>query len=149
MRPETLSELIVVIAWGLLAIGASIAVKLDFFTQTTFFAVIASSSGFMGLLFGIRYYVRSKPFNYKIEKECWILIKKPIDNHKHLYVAIPQTLHKKGRNPRISYSTDSLYNYNKLLYSEIDFKGNIRIYHMPNSFSYPYEVRECNVRITA
>jgi hypothetical protein len=149
MRPETISELIAAVVLGLVAIGSSIALKLDAVTHTTFFAIVASSTGAVSVVFGIRHYFRSQPRFLNIKREDWKEVRTPVQSSEDVRVTIPAGTHKKGKNAKVEFLPDALHGYDTLLYSVNAPNGDIWIYHVPNSFQYPHHVRICRIKITA
>lgn len=149
MRPETIPELIVSIVLAVVAIGSSIALKLEAVTDTTFFAVLASCTGVGGGFFAIRHYFRSQPRLYDIKTEDWQEVHTPVTSTTDVRVTILAKTHKKGKNAKVEFLPDGLHGYATLLYCVNAPNGDIWIHHVPNSFQYPHHVHVCRIKISA
>ena len=148
MRPETIPELVVSIILGIIAIASSIALKLAAVSHTTFFAILASSTGAASVFFAIRHYRRSQPYFSEITAADWKELRTPVESTEDIRVTIPARTHKKGRHAKVEFLPDALHHYNTLLYAVNAPNGDIWIHHMANSFEHPHHVRVCRVKIS-
>jgi hypothetical protein len=141
MRPETFEELIIVIAWSIIAVISSIAVKLQWVTHTTFFALLGCSSGLLTLFYGIRHYFRIRPYIRRVSTSDWSQDEE-ITLWRSVRIMIPEANHRKGKFPKVEFGQNG-----EFLCYEISKDGNITIFHRENSFMPPW--REFTVRVTA
>lgn len=153
MKPETLPELITTLIVAAIAVLSSIALKMDWVTHSTFFAVMTCLGAAASAFFGVRHYIRAKPYFFDIKRESWKIIsnaKKPVGEftHREVAVVIPEKTHKKGRYPRVEFVPDDLGNYTTTLVYTVSDKGDVSVFHSENSFMWPYAPKLCRVRIS-
>ena len=145
MRPETLTGLFVCIFLAVMAVVCGIIAKLDLTQYSRLFGVLSSLGVLVSVAFGIRYYLRIKPFEMEIRKDSWVV--EHLNSHRGVYVRIPKSEHGKGKYPKVEilrgvgvYGSDDL---------EYEIKeGLVEILH-PRSSLTPPAFKECKVVIRA
>jgi len=138
MRPETVWELVVVIVAVVAAFIASLVIEFQLLADTTAFRIIKYSGLAVTLGFGIRHWVRAKPFVDEFKPDRWTVTGK-VDSVGDFWLEIPKSLHKKGKYPRVEILR-SPHDIKPISYVPIiDDEGNIKIHVASNDSMSPLE----------